>query len=108
MAVLDGICFPWQKGHSYEPASLSISMMQNIPARKRRKTAAKRHNIKIVLSHVKAMTMTAITKRRMMTTTSTDDIFIRYLSFIFFHTSVTAMLFRHSIDDNLTIWTYFQ
>ena len=84
MDVLEGICLSWQKGHSYEPASLSISMMQNMPARKRRKTAMKRHHITIVLPHVKAMTMTATTKSRMMTSASTDDIFIRYLSFIFF------------------------
>lgn len=59
-------------------------MMQNIPARKRVKTAAKKHHITIVLPDVKAMTMTATTKSRMMDSASTDDIFIRYLSFIFF------------------------
>ena len=84
MAVLDGTCFSWQKGHSYEPASLSISMIQNIPARKRVKTAAKRHHITIVLPDVKAMTMTATTKSRMMDSASTEDILMRYLSFISF------------------------
>ena len=84
MDVLEGICLSWQKGHSYEPASLSISMMQNMAARKRRKTAMKRHHITIVLPHVKAMTMTATTKSRMMTSASTEDILMRYLSFIFF------------------------
>ena len=84
MDVLVGICLSWQKGHSYEPVSLSISMIQNMAAMKRRKTAMKRHHITIVLPHVKAMTMTAATKSRMITSASTDDILIRYLSFISF------------------------